>query len=93
MSACPACRAVSSIRWSDVQRLDADRGPASVRRRDLGHARAVADILSGLGHPYAALREHDQARAVWQEALDLYEARQCTEDVERLRRLLAALET
>lgn len=32
----------------------------------------TADTLEAIGHPHAALHQLDQARTVWQEALQLY---------------------
>ncbi|MFL6116778.1 MAG: tetratricopeptide repeat protein, partial [Catenulispora sp.] len=61
-------------------------------RRGLGDNSQIANCLDGLGNPYAAIGRHDQARAVWQEALDLYRAQQRHDDAARLQRQLDALD-
>jgi tetratricopeptide (TPR) repeat protein len=57
--------------------------------RELGHTYEIANTLDNLGHPHAALGNHDQARAVWQEALELYEAQSRPADADRVRRRLS----
>ena len=46
----------------------------------------------GEGAPYAALGKHDEARAVWQEALEIYRQQGRAEDAQRIQDLLAGLE-
>ena len=52
----------------------------------------IAEALAGLGAPYAALGKHDEARAVWQEALEIYRQQGRAEDAQRIQDLLAGLE-
>ncbi|WP_238413220.1 hypothetical protein [Saccharothrix deserti] len=59
--------------------------------RDLDNTYNAADTLDRLGHPHVALGQHDQARAVWEEALELYRAQHRTEDAERAQRQLHEL--
>jgi tetratricopeptide (TPR) repeat protein len=40
--------------------------------RELGDTYETANTLDQLGYTYRALGHHDQARTVWQRALDLY---------------------
>ncbi len=56
--------------------------------RTLDDAYEIADTLEHLGHPHAALGEHEQARAAWREALDLYQRQDRDEEAERVRQLL-----
>jgi DNA-binding SARP family transcriptional activator len=58
--------------------------------RGLGNIRGCADTLDNLGHPYTALGQHERARAVWRQALELYQRQGRTEDAERVQRQLAA---
>jgi TolA-binding protein len=56
--------------------------------RDLGTTYEEADTLDRLGRAHAALGQHDQARAVWREALELYRRQGRAEESEQVRRLL-----
>ena len=47
-----------------------------------------ADTLDNLGHPHAALGQHEHARAVWRQALELYRRQGRAEDAERVQRQL-----
>ena len=60
--------------------------------RALDHDYETANTLVNLGHPHAALGEHDQARAVWSEALELYRQQNRGDEAERVRRQLGALD-
>ncbi|WP_051772920.1 AfsR/SARP family transcriptional regulator [Saccharothrix sp. NRRL B-16314] len=60
-------------------------------RVGIGDAYEEANTYDALGHPYAALGQHGQARAVWQEALRLYQAQQRIKEANRVRRQLDAL--
>ncbi|WP_033429473.1 tetratricopeptide repeat protein [Saccharothrix syringae] len=60
-----------------------ERAPAIYR--DIGHAWAAANTLHGLGR-------HDDARAAWRKALELYEAQLRDEEASSLRELLGALD-
>ncbi|MFC0543193.1 ATP-binding protein [Kutzneria chonburiensis] len=60
-------------------------------RRGLGDNSQIANCLDGLGNPYAALGRRDEARAVWQEALVLFQAQQRHDDAARIERQLDAL--
>jgi tetratricopeptide (TPR) repeat protein len=50
-----------------------------------------ANNLRSLGHPLVALGRHEQAREVWQQALELFEAQHLTAEADTVRRLLADL--
>jgi tetratricopeptide (TPR) repeat protein len=52
--------------------------------RELDHGYNQADNLDGLAKALAALGEHNKARRVWQQALDLYQAQQRLTDVARI---------
>ena len=52
----------------------------------------VANTLDRLGHPHAALGQHEQARAVWQEALELYREQDRDDDAARVQRQLDDLD-
>jgi tetratricopeptide (TPR) repeat protein len=56
--------------------------------RGLGNTYDFADTLDNLGYPYAALGQHDRARTVWRQALELYQRQGRTEDAERVQRQL-----
>ncbi|MGW4116648.1 hypothetical protein ACWEFJ_37725 [Actinosynnema sp. NPDC004786] len=45
-----------------------------------------------MGHPHTALGRHEQARAVWREALQLYREQGCDADAERVQRQLDNLD-
>ncbi len=60
--------------------------------RALDHTTEVANTLDHLGHPYAALGRTDQARAVWQEALELCREQGRDADAVRVRRQLDGLD-
>lgn len=60
-------------------------------QRELVYDYGIAEALAGLGAPHAALGQHDQARAVWQEALEIYQQQGRTEEAERVRKQLDAL--
>ena len=60
--------------------------------RDIGHSSESANTLDNLGHPYKALGEYGQARAVWQEALELYRQQERADDAHRLQQQLATVE-
>jgi DNA-binding SARP family transcriptional activator/tetratricopeptide (TPR) repeat protein len=60
--------------------------------RALDHDYEMANTLVNLGHPHAALGEHDQARAVWSEALELYRRQNRDEEAEQVRRQLDTLD-
>lgn len=59
--------------------------------RDLGYTYEIANTLNGLGESHLALGEAAEARAAWQEALDLYQTQQRPDDAHRLRARLDAL--
>jgi tetratricopeptide (TPR) repeat protein len=61
--------------------------------RTHGDTRYVADTLDHVGHPHVALDQHDQARAAWEEALELYRDQGRDDDAERVRRQLDDLAT
>jgi len=58
--------------------------------RTVGSSYDSADTLDNLGHPHAALgqHEHEHARAVWRQALELYRRQGHAEDAERVQRQL-----
>lgn len=58
----------------------------------LGHDTHTADTLDTIGHPHADLGEYQQARTVWQQAMELYRQHGRDEDVERVQRQLGALD-
>ena len=58
--------------------------------RTLGNTYLIADTLDNLGHPHAALG-HEQARAVWREALELYRKQSRDTDAQRVQRQLDEL--
>ncbi|MBB5958466.1 tetratricopeptide (TPR) repeat protein [Saccharothrix tamanrassetensis] len=55
--------------------------------RAVGDTYATADSLDRLGHPHVALGELEQARAVWREALKLYQSQQ-RQDADRVQQQL-----
>jgi DNA-binding SARP family transcriptional activator/tetratricopeptide (TPR) repeat protein len=61
-------------------------------RRALGYTYSLADTLDAIGHTYLALDKLEQARAVWQEALDSYRTQRRDADATRVRRQLDSLE-
>ena len=61
--------------------------------RDVGDTVGVAGTLDHLAEPHAALGHTDQARAAWQETLELYRDQGRTADVERVRKRLDDLRT
>ncbi len=56
--------------------------------RTLGNTYRCANTLDALGHPHLALGEPDQARAVWQNALQLYRQQGRDQDAGRIQRQL-----
>ncbi|MEU7532053.1 BTAD domain-containing putative transcriptional regulator [Saccharothrix sp. NPDC042600] len=60
-------------------------------RRELDDTYETANNLDALGHPHLALGEVEQARAVWLEALELYQRQERDLDADRVRRQLADL--
>jgi tetratricopeptide (TPR) repeat protein len=58
----------------------------------LGDAYQVAYTLDRVGHPHAALGQHEQARTVWREALELYRDQGRDADAERVQRQLENLD-
>jgi tetratricopeptide (TPR) repeat protein len=60
-------------------------------RRELQAAYLTADTLEHLGDPYVALGQHDRARAVWREALELYQAQHRPKEADHLRHRLDEL--
>ncbi|WP_309112794.1 tetratricopeptide repeat protein [Saccharothrix sp.] len=60
--------------------------------RALGNTTRAADALDQLGGPHSALGWPEQARAVWQEALELYRQQGSSADVERVQRRLDDLD-
>jgi tetratricopeptide (TPR) repeat protein len=65
---------------------------ALILRRNLAHTPRTADTLAALGHPHAALGHYHDVRAVWQEALQLYQEQGRDHDVERVQQQLDALD-
>ncbi|RSM75909.1 hypothetical protein DMH04_36985 [Kibdelosporangium aridum] len=65
----------------------------AVRRRSggVGGSPACGAGLDGVGHPFAALEQHDRTRKVWQEALQLYREQGRDNDIERIQRQLDGL--
>lgn len=59
--------------------------------RELDHGYNQAGNLDGLATAYAALGDHDEARRIWQEALDLYQVQQRLSDVTRVKRQMDVL--
>ncbi|MBE8524826.1 helix-turn-helix domain-containing protein [Amycolatopsis sp. H6(2020)] len=59
--------------------------------RGLGHSYETANTLDNLGHPHTALRQHDQARAAWQQAIQLYQGQHRAPDVQRVQQQLDTL--
>lgn len=60
-------------------------------RRALDDFYEVANTLDSMGHPLAALGQHDQARAAWQEALKLCREQGRDDDAERVQQQLGNL--
>jgi tetratricopeptide (TPR) repeat protein len=60
--------------------------------REHGDTYHQADILENLGQTYAALSDHEQARAGWRQALELYQAQQRTVDIARVQQQLDELD-
>ncbi|WP_329792737.1 tetratricopeptide repeat protein [Lentzea sp. DG1S-22] len=58
--------------------------------RTLGNTYLIANTLDNLGHPHAALG-HEQVRAVWREALELYREQSRVTDAQRVQRQLDEL--
>jgi len=52
-------------------------------RREYGNSYLEADTLVSLGRTHAALGDHEQARAAWRQALQLYQTQQRTADMDR----------
>ncbi|MGI5500756.1 hypothetical protein [Lentzea sp. CA-135723] len=48
----------------------------------------VAETLDGVGRSHLALAQHDEARTVWEEALELYRDQGRDEDAAQMRRQL-----
>ncbi|MEU0882245.1 helix-turn-helix transcriptional regulator [Lentzea sp. NPDC005914] len=64
-------------------------GPGPVR--DLGYTYEAAGTLERLGHPHLALGQHDEAVAVWEEALAIYQSQQRTADAQRVQDIVDSL--
>jgi tetratricopeptide (TPR) repeat protein len=60
--------------------------------RELGNIYLEADVLSGVGAVNAATGNTAEARLAWQQALELYGSQGRRNDVERVQRLLDALD-
>jgi tetratricopeptide (TPR) repeat protein len=60
--------------------------------RELRNTRLETEVLDSLGHPYAALGQHDQVRAVWRQALERYRDQGRHDDAARVQRQLDALD-
>jgi tetratricopeptide (TPR) repeat protein len=65
---------------------------AAAACRSLGYTYQSALTLDRLGHPYAALGQNEHARAVWQQAIELYRQQGRFEDAERTQQQLDALD-
>jgi tetratricopeptide (TPR) repeat protein len=65
---------------------------ALARFRERGHTYDEGDTLAHLGETYAALGDHEQARAEWRQALKLYQAQQRTTNIERVQLQLDELD-
>jgi tetratricopeptide (TPR) repeat protein len=65
---------------------------ALARYWELGDSYEATDTLDRLGQPYLALHEPERARTVWRDALRLYREQGRTEDENRVRRQLDALD-
>jgi tetratricopeptide (TPR) repeat protein len=59
---------------------------------DLGHIYNVADILDHLGQTYIAIGDEGQARAAWQQAVDLYRSQHRNVTADRMQQQLDALD-
>jgi len=75
----------------DHQAIDYYQQALSLYRAS-GHIYQRANTLDRLGHPYVALGQREQARATWRQALELYQQQGRTEDAERVRQRLDALD-
>ncbi|WP_313887888.1 AfsR/SARP family transcriptional regulator [Lentzea alba] len=51
----------------------------------------TANMLTNLGHPHLALEQRDQATAVWERALDMFERQGREDEADRMRKKLAAV--
>ncbi|MDX8146928.1 BTAD domain-containing putative transcriptional regulator [Lentzea sp. BCCO 10_0061] len=61
-------------------------------QRELIYDYAIAEALAGLGAPHAALGQFDEARAAWQEALEIYQQQGRTEEAQRIQERLDSLD-
>ncbi|MGW3960026.1 ATP-binding protein [Amycolatopsis sp. NPDC005003] len=59
--------------------------------RGLGHSYETANTLDNLGHPHTALGQHDEARAAWRQALQLYQGQHRAPDIQRVQQQLDTL--
>ena len=57
-----------------------------------GNACLVAETLDSVGHPHVVLGQHEQAHAVWREALELYREQGRDTDAQRLQQHLHNLD-
>ncbi|CCH32420.1 tetratricopeptide repeat protein [Actinosynnema sp. NPDC047251] len=80
-------RATTGTHWSTPDTARDHYRQALTLHRDLGNTSEVADTLAHIGRPYAALGDHDLARAAWSEALELYRAQGRGTEAQRLERL------